>query len=222
MKYAVKAAHVTVSLMMRIATMFFIATCFASPLISAENVSPNGRDQTEILSLVLKAEMQANGWTKSEVICFSFEGTDPNVDLIKALRQRHLNVSKENFACGFQVYVGYTKFDSTQTTVHSYVLDLREAKKGKSDLALLRRDGEYFLTKTAGKWSIRDYVPKKLVASTVTLDKSPCQTKCQHSILGALSASNQETEIPRAAVLTRRIVLLDLPHDLLRFADRIE
>jgi hypothetical protein len=68
----------------------------------------------------------------------------------------------KKFNCGFEVRLSYTKFDLTQSrTVRSQVVDLREINKGQGDLALLQRDGEYLLTKTDGKWSISDYVPKK-------------------------------------------------------------
>jgi hypothetical protein len=43
-------------------------------------------------------------------------------------------------------------------TVHAEVQDLREINAGKSDLAVLLKDGEYAVRKIDGKWSISDYI----------------------------------------------------------------
>ena len=152
-----------VNVLMRISTICLATACVAWPLFSADAVSP--KDQLEILSGVLGAEIQANGWSKGDAVCFSFDGRNPDASLVKALRQRHLNISKENFSCDFQIYVGYKKVDVSHVTVHSYILDLRDVRKGESDLATLKRDGEYLLTQTAGVWSIQKYVSKKLTPS---------------------------------------------------------
>lgn len=163
-----KSAHSARKLLAPVATVLLVTACFESLLISAEKTySTKGGDETEILSLVLKAEVQANDWTKNEMICFSVEGTDPSPGLLRALRERDLNVRssaewRKRFNCGFEVRLRYAKFDLTQSiTVRSQVIDLREINRGQGHLALIQRDGEYLLTRTDGKWSIRDYIRKK-------------------------------------------------------------
>ena len=88
---SVKSVHSAV--ITPVVTALLVTACFASFLISAEKTySPKSGDETEILSLVLKAEVQANSWTKNEMICFSVEGIDPSPNLVRTLRQRDLNV----------------------------------------------------------------------------------------------------------------------------------
>jgi hypothetical protein len=149
-----------------IAVFLFIAS-FVSSLNSADKTySPKSSEEIEILSLVLRAEIQTNGWAKNEMICFSVEGTDPSRDLVKAIRQRGLNVRSraewaKKFNCGFEVQLAYKEFDLTQIMrIRTQVADLREINQGTGDLALLLRDGDYTLAKTDGKWFIRAYFPK--------------------------------------------------------------
>src|SRR5271168_4558477 len=99
-----------------IAVLLFISS-LVSTLNSAEKTySPKSKEETEILFLVLAAEIQTNGWAKNEMICFSVEGTDPSRDLVKAIRQRGLNVRSsgewaKKFNCGFEVQLAYQEFD---------------------------------------------------------------------------------------------------------------
>ena len=163
-----KPTQAAIKITTSVGKVCLLTACFASILISAEKTySPKSGDETEILSLVLKAEFLANNWSKSELICFSVAEIDPSPNLVRALRRRDLNLRSsaewtKNFNCGFEVRLSYVQFDLTQNiTVRSQVVDLREINKGQDHFALLQRDGEYVVTKTDGKWSISNYIPKK-------------------------------------------------------------
>ncbi len=133
---------------------------------SSQTYSPRSADETEILSVLLKAEFQANNWTKNERICFSVKGLDPSPKLVKTLRQ-HLNVCssaewRKKFDCGFEVRIEYPSFDLSQgKDIRVQVLDNREINQGTGDLAVLLRDVDYSLHKSDGKWSVTDCVPRK-------------------------------------------------------------
>jgi hypothetical protein len=133
---------------------------------SNETYSPRNADETEILSVLLKAEFQANNWTKNERICFSVKGLDPNPKLVKTLRQ-HLNVCssaewRKKFDCGFEVRIEYPSFDLLQgKDIRVQVLDNREINQGTGDLAVILRDVDYSLHKSDGKWLVTDCVPTK-------------------------------------------------------------
>lgn len=91
---------------------------------SSETYSPSSEDETEILFVVLKAELQANNWTKNELICFSVKGLDPSPKLVKTLRQ-HLNVCSaaewhKKFDCGFELRIEYPNFDLSQARMYTY------------------------------------------------------------------------------------------------------
>jgi tetratricopeptide (TPR) repeat protein len=134
--------------------------------ISNETYSPRSADETEILSVLLKAEFQANNWTKNERICFSVNGLDPSPKLVKTLRQ-HLNACssaewRKKFDCGFEVRIEYPSFDLSQgKDIRVQVLDNREINRGTGDLAVILRDVDYSLHKSDGKWSVTDCVPTK-------------------------------------------------------------
>jgi len=133
---------------------------------SNETYSPRSADETEILSVLLKAEFQANNWTKNERICFSVKGLDPSPKLVKALRQ-HLNVCSsaewsKKFDCGFEVRIEYPSFDLSQgKNIRVLVVDNREINQGTGDLAVILRDVDYSLHKSDGKWLVTDCVPTK-------------------------------------------------------------
>ena len=133
---------------------------------SNESYSPKNADETEILSVLLKAEFQANNWTKNERICFSVKGLDPSPKLIRTLRQ-HLNVCssaewRKKFDCGFEVRIEYPSFDLSQgKDIRVQVVDNREINQGTGDLAVILRDVDYSLHKSDGKWSVTDCVPTK-------------------------------------------------------------
>ncbi len=133
---------------------------------SNETYSPRSADETEILSILLKAEFQANNWTKNERICFSVKGLDPSPDLVKTLRQ-HLNVSssaewRKKFDCGFEVRIEYPSFDLSQgKDIRVQVLDNREINQGTGDLTVTLRDVTYSFHKSDGKWLVIDCVPTK-------------------------------------------------------------
>jgi tetratricopeptide (TPR) repeat protein len=133
---------------------------------SNETYSPRSADETEILSVLLKAEFQANNWTKNEKICFSVKGLDPSPKLVKTLRQ-HLNVCssaewRKKFDCGFEVRIEYPNFELSQgKDIRVQVLDNREINQGTGDLAVTLRDVDYSLHKSGGKWLITDCVPAK-------------------------------------------------------------
>jgi hypothetical protein len=132
---------------------------------SNQTYSPRSADETEILSVLLKAEFQANNWTKNERICFSVKGLDPSPKLVKTLRQ-HLNVCssaewRKKFDCGFEVRIEYPSFDLSQgKDIRVQVVDNREINQGTGDLAVLLRDVDYSLHKSDGKWSVTDCVPR--------------------------------------------------------------
>jgi len=133
---------------------------------SNETYSPKNADETEILSVLLKSEFQANNWTKNERICFSVKGLDPSPKLVKTLRQ-HLNVCssaewRKKFDCGFEVRIEYPSFDLSQgKDIRVQVVDNREINQGTGDLAVILRDVDYSLHKAEGKWSVTDCVPTK-------------------------------------------------------------
>jgi hypothetical protein len=125
-------------------------------------------EEVDVLSLVLAAQIKANHWAKSELICFSINGLDPSAALVKSLRQRHSNVRSaaewpKKFNCSFELQLEHTQFDvGRNIKVRSKVVDLRDINKGEGDLAILLKDGEYSLQKVDGKWSINDYAAKPL------------------------------------------------------------
>ena len=133
---------------------------------SNETYSLSNADETEILSVLLSAEFQANNWTKKERICFSVKGLDPNPKLVKILRQ-HLNVCssaewRKKFDCGFEVRIDYPSFDLSQGKgIRVQVVDNREINQGTGDLAVILRDVDYSLHKSDGKWSVTDCLPTK-------------------------------------------------------------
>jgi hypothetical protein len=133
---------------------------------SNETYSPRNADETEILSVLLKAEFQANNWTKNERICFSVKGLDPSPELVKTLRQR-LNVCssaewRKKFDCGFEVRFEYPSFDLSQgQNIRVQVVDYREINQGTGDLAVILRDVDYSLHKLKGTWLVTACVPAK-------------------------------------------------------------
>jgi hypothetical protein len=141
--------------------------CSALALASDEKTYlPKSEEELEVLSLVLKSEIKANNWPRSNLLCFSVEGLDPSPKLVKALRQRGLNVCsiaewRQKFNCVFEVRLQVVSPDLSQSVrVHTQVLDLRP------DIAVIERDGEYLVRKNDGVWVVSDYVPAKQGTST--------------------------------------------------------
>jgi hypothetical protein len=147
--------NVILSVITRAVAVFLLA--LSPPTLLVADVSLDSTERTEIVSIVLTAEIQANEWKNSEAVCLWFEGRGADSNLVNALRQKHLTVFGEGCSCDYAVYISFTKFDAGQASVHSYVLDMRAARSGKTDRALLRRDGEYTLAKTDSKWSVQKY-----------------------------------------------------------------
>jgi len=148
------------------ALLFF--SCMAFAIRSDEETySPKSNEESEILALILRSEVEANGWPKAEKICFSVNEMDPSESLVKALRQLKLNVRssaewRKKFNCGFEVHLKFVALDSLQNArVHSVVGDLRGINKGEEHFEVYIRDGEYRLRKIEGKWSVNEYVPSK-------------------------------------------------------------
>ena len=138
-------------------------------LLSREKTySPRSEEEVQVLSLILVDEIKANGLATSDTICFSVERLDPSPSLLKSIRQRGMKVRSpaewsKKFNWGFEVQMEYTHFDLSESMrVRSRLLDLREINSGQGDLATLQRDGEYLLKKTNQKWSISEYIPRKL------------------------------------------------------------
>jgi len=145
--------------------MLLATICLALGLSSAEKMySPRSEDETEILSLVLSSEVQANQWTEKELICFSVDEKNPSPKLVRALRQRDLNVcssgewpKKSN--CGFEVRLRFLGFHpALSARVHAEVADFREINEGVAHVAVRLRDGDYTVRKIGGKWSISEYI----------------------------------------------------------------
>jgi len=134
---------------------------------AGKTYSPKNADEVEVISLVLASEARANKWTKDDLICLSIEYEDPDKKLVKTLRQHGLNVCRlsewhKNLACGFHINLRITSFGPSQAgSLHAEVVDVREINSGVAHIAVRRRDGEYSVRKTEGKWSIGDYVPSK-------------------------------------------------------------
>jgi hypothetical protein len=151
-----------------VVAVFLTSTCFAVISSSTENTySPKTVGETEVLSLVLKSEVEANKWTKKDMICFSVEGMDPSPKFIKMLRGRDLKVRssaewRKKFNCGFEVLLGFVTFDESKSArVHAQVQDLREINEGVGHIAILQREGDYLVQKIDGKWRISEYVLSK-------------------------------------------------------------
>lgn len=139
--------------------------CSVLGFVPSENAHlPKGEEEVEVLSLIIAAELKANNLTKSELICFSVEGSYPSRELVKSLRQRDFNVCSsaewsKKFNCGFELQLEYAQVDlSKSMKVRSKVVDLREINTGQGDLALLQNDGEYLLKKENTQWSISGYL----------------------------------------------------------------
>jgi hypothetical protein len=129
-----------------------------------KDYAPKNADELEVLSLVIKAEVQANNWTKDDLICLYVEDKDPNKRLVKTLQMRGLNVCRverhTRFECGFQLSLNFNRSDSHQLIrVHSVVGDSREINQGLAHIATLLRDGEYSVRQTSGIWSVSGYAP---------------------------------------------------------------
>ncbi len=150
-------------------TVMLLMISSALNLVSSEKTYlPKTEEEVQILSLVLADEIKTNNVVRSETICFSVAGLDPDPSLVKSIRQRGLKVRSsaewsKKFNCGFEVQMDYTHFDlSERVKVRSKLVDLREINTGQGDIATLQRDGEYVLKKANRKWSISGYIPKKL------------------------------------------------------------
>jgi len=149
-----------------------VILCSPVPAVTAheQTDTARNREEVDVLSLVISSEIKANNWGKSELICFSVNGSDPSAAFVKSLRRRHSNVRSaaewpKKFNCGFELQLEYTQFDlSRDITVRSKVLDLRDINKGEGHIATLLKDGEYSFQKANGKWSIRDYTAKSLAS----------------------------------------------------------
>lgn len=147
---------------------FLMSTCFGRILSSTEKTySPKSGDEIEVLSLVLRSQVESNKWTKRDLICFSIGQMDPSPKLVKTLRQQNLNVCSsaewpKKFNCGFEVRMQFVSLDtSLSARVRAEVQDLREINAGEGHVAVRLRDGEYSLRKIDGKWAISGYVPSQ-------------------------------------------------------------
>ncbi|HSY32960.1 MAG TPA: hypothetical protein VLA42_13310 [Verrucomicrobiae bacterium] len=145
-----------------------IFTSVAVALISDEKTyTPKSGDEIEVLSLVLSSEVLTNKWAKRDLVCFSVAEMDPSPNLVKALRQRNLNVCSsaewpKKFNCGFEVRMQFMSNNMSQSArVHTKIQDLRDINAGVGHIAVRLRDGEYVLRKINGKWSISEYLPSK-------------------------------------------------------------
>jgi hypothetical protein len=144
--------------------LLFLALTVHSALAN-DKYSVQNNEETEVFAVVLKAEVQANGWTGKDLICLAVDGKDAGKQLVDALRRHRLHVCSEaewrrNFSCGFGVLLEPVKFESSEAArVWFSSADYREIKEGKGDLATRLRQGEYSLRRTDGRWSIVQYMP---------------------------------------------------------------
>lgn len=113
---------------------------------SKQAFSPESDDETEMLFMVLKAEIQSNHWSKNEEICLSVKGLDPSPGLLKTLLHRDLNLCspaewRKKFNCGFEIELEYEDFALSQgRNVIARVLDLRDINGGVAHIAELQRN----------------------------------------------------------------------------------
>jgi len=149
-------------------TALLVFTSFPPPAGSAQKLySPKNADDVEIISLILRAEVMANNWTKHDLICFSVDLKYPDKKLVKDLRQDGLNVRsladyQIKFSCGFQVDLRIANSDSSQIArIRAEVADLRGINSGEVHFGIIIKDGEYSVHKAEGKWSVAEYAPAK-------------------------------------------------------------
>src|ERR1700722_19122 len=147
-----------------------LVLCSMSAALGADKTYQlHDESEAQLISLVLKSEIEANSWTPKELICFSVEGLNPSSDLVKNLRKDHLNVCsvgewEKLFNCGFEVRLKYeyTNPSALKTTlVHVEVLDLRDINAGSGHIATTGRTGNYSIVKTDGNWTVKEYIPAK-------------------------------------------------------------
>jgi len=147
-----------------------LVLCSMSAALGADKTYQlHDESEAQLISLVLKSEIEANSWTPKELICFSVQGLNPTSDLVKNLRKDDLNVGslaewEKRFNCAFEVRLKYEYTTLTtlkSTLVHVEVLDLRDINAGSGHIATTGRTGNYSVVKTDGKWTVKEYIPAK-------------------------------------------------------------
>lgn len=143
--------------------------CIAGAANSREETwSPKTGDETEILALIIKSEIQANQWTNKDLICFMVDNEYPGRKSVKSLRQLGLNVRSsekwtKKFDCGFEVRLEFLRLEESKSAeVRASAFDLREINRGEGDLALLLREGVYSVRKIDGRWAVTGFVARDL------------------------------------------------------------
>jgi hypothetical protein len=149
---------------LRIAALFTLAL---GANATAREYHTRNNDETEVFAMVMGAEIAANHWGSSELICFSIDGLDPDKKLVKELQQRHLDVCSQSewrrrLACNFAVYLEpKTLTSSGDGRIHVQSVDFSDVNTGEVHVVTALRQGEYLLKKLNGRWSITGYVPDK-------------------------------------------------------------
>jgi hypothetical protein len=147
-----------------------VVLCSMSAAIGAgRTYQLHDKSEAQLISLVLKSEIESNSWTPNELICFSVEGLNPSSNLVKNLRKDHLNVRSiaewnKLLNCEFEVRLTYeyTKLAVLKTmSVHAEVLDLRDINAGSGHIATTGRTGNYSVVKADGNWTVKEYSPAK-------------------------------------------------------------
>jgi hypothetical protein len=170
-QYRVSRLHFLSRTKSIVLALIALLICFCASTSSTEKNALPTDDEEQVVSLVLKSEIKANGWTKKDLVCFSVEGRYPSWTFVKTLRREGLNVCSaaewpKKFNCGFEVRFQYAPSDSPQIVrLRTLAIDLRGINEGVGDIATTLRDGEYSLRKSAQKWSIADYIPEKQVGN---------------------------------------------------------
>jgi len=148
--------------------VLFLLGSLPMPVASGtKTYSPKSPDEVEIFAVVLRAEVEANGWTRKDVICVSVDLDDPSKRLVAALRQRNLNVCawsewKKRLACNYVADLSPVAFESARSAkLHAEVDDFRDINTGDAHIATRLRSGEYRLVQSQGKWSIDAYSPSE-------------------------------------------------------------
>jgi hypothetical protein len=128
--------------------------------------SSRSHDETDIFAVVLRAEVEANAWTKDDLICLSVDGRDPATKLVNMLRRHELNVCSQaewrrSLACGFAVYLEPARFDSaTNARLAVQSVDFREVNTGAVHFVSLLHAGEYTVKKSDSQWTIDGFTPE--------------------------------------------------------------
>src|ERR1700719_2625828 len=136
-----------------VVVLFVVVGAAGLGRLYAKNSRARNNDEIEVYAAALRAEVSANRWTDSDVICFSVDGKDPSKRLVEVLRSHKLNVCSlgewpKKTACGFSVWLELATFDSgDDARIRVQSSDLRDINTGSAHFATELRQGEYSMKK---------------------------------------------------------------------------